>query len=221
MAQFSDIKHNAHIYLYAGSMREGRRDKYPFVGLCLSDGPDALRVRVDPDMDFHIQHNITKRMDVLDNTVDIYQAEDVMEHIEYDLLPVVFNDIYRALKPGGLFRLSVPDYRCDVLYARSKKDDQGNLLFDPGGGGRYDPVSRRPVGGHLWFPKFENVSAIFDRTKFAKEKTNFLHYYPEDGTEGVCKDIDYSLGDIGRTPDNDDRVKTPRRPMSLVVDAIK
>ena len=35
------------------------------------------------------------------------------------------------------------------------------------------------------------------------------------------KNIDYSLGYIKRTPDNDKRVKKPRRPMSIVVDCYK
>ena len=37
----------------------------------------------------------------------------------------------------------------------------------------------------------------------------------------VLKDIDYSICYIQRTPDNDSRVADPRRPMSIVVDAIK
>lgn len=53
-------------------------------------------------------------MDLSDNSVDIYQSEDVFEHIEYQTIPSIFNEIYRVLKPNGLFRLSMPDYRCDI-----------------------------------------------------------------------------------------------------------
>ena len=37
----------------------------------------------------------------------------------------------------------------------------------------------------------------------------------------ITNKIDYSLGYISRTPDNDDRVKNPYRPMSIVVDCYK
>lgn len=62
-----------------------------------------------------------------------------MEHIKYTDLPDILNEIYRILKPGGLFRLSVPDYNCDILWERSEKDSNGKIRFDPGGGGSYDP----------------------------------------------------------------------------------
>jgi predicted SAM-dependent methyltransferase len=58
-------------------------------------------------------------MPLQDNCVESYQAEDVFEHIDYDKLPEVINEIYRVLKPGGYFRLSVPDYGSDVYIERS------------------------------------------------------------------------------------------------------
>ena len=39
--------------------------------------------------------------------------------------------------------------------------------------------------------------------------------------KGVTHPIDYSIGHVMRTPDHDERVKNPYRPMSLVVDCIK
>ena len=45
-------------------------------------------------------------MDLLDNSVDIYQSEDVFEHIEYKkLLTNVFNEIYRVLKPEWIIKI--------------------------------------------------------------------------------------------------------------------
>jgi len=68
--------------------------------------------------------NKLKLYHYMKNDVNIVQSEDVMEHIEYDLLKNTINDIYRILKPGGLFRLSMPDYSCNVLYNQSEKDEQ-------------------------------------------------------------------------------------------------
>ncbi|MGD8777566.1 MAG: methyltransferase domain-containing protein [Ignavibacteria bacterium] len=129
---------------------------------------------------------ITKPMPLQDNCVESYQAEDVFEHIDYDKLPEVINEIYRVLKPGGYFRLSVPDYGSDVYIERSTKDEKGNVVFDPGGGGTPEN------SGHLWSPRYDSVKALFDKTKFAeKGKVRFLHYWQMDG-KGVTNKIDYS-----------------------------
>ena len=211
MVNFDDIKNNANIYLYAGDMNyQERRKNYPFIGLSLNQSNE-----------YHIRHDVTQKMDLLDDSVDIYQSEDVFEHIEYDELKDTINEIYRILKPGGLFRLSMPDYRCDVLYNRSNKDLHGNILFDAGGGGLYDFENKKVInGGHVWFPKYESVLELFRQSNFDMEKVEFLHYYDETG-KPIINDIDYTKGFLHRTPDHDKRVQLPRRPMSIVVDVYK
>jgi len=160
-------------------------------------------------------------MDLYDNSVDIYQSEDVFEHIEYNELCNVINEIYRVLKPEGLFRFSMPDYRCDVLYNRSEKNEKNEIIFDPNGGGNYDYENKKVInGGHLWFPRYESVKSLLDKTKFEKNKINFLHYYDENNNP-ITKIIEYSKGYIHRTPDHDNRVSNPYRPMSIVVDCYK
>jgi SAM-dependent methyltransferase len=121
---FSTIKDLSFIYFYAGDIPQDLN--YRKIGLSLTNNDEN-----------HIKHDITNLHDVNDNSVDIYQAEDVFEHIEYNKLESVVKDIYRILKPNGLFRLSVPDYRCDILINRSVKDSDGNIIFDPFGGGNY------------------------------------------------------------------------------------
>lgn len=210
---FDKIKNNKKIYLYAGTYIKptiNTNNTLPFVGL-----------QLEPSNEHNIQHNVLNKMDLYDNSVDIYQSEDVFEHIEYDRLDNVINEIYRVLKPGGLFRLSVPDYRCDVLYNRSEKNENNEIIFDSGGGGNYDYHSKKVInGGHVWFPKYELVKSLLDKTKFEKEKINFLHYYDENNNS-VTKIIDYNLCNVGRTPDNDLRVKNPYRVISIVVDCYK
>jgi ubiquinone/menaquinone biosynthesis C-methylase UbiE len=82
-----------------------------------------------------------------DNTVDIIQSEDVIEHIEYTLLKKTIDDIFRVLKLGGLFRLSMSDYKCNYLYNRFKKDGDGNIIFDIGGEGRYNIINKKVIEG--------------------------------------------------------------------------
>jgi len=210
---FKDIQHLPNIYLYCGGMPTNRRTftGKPFIGLDRHNKPPR----------FHIQHNLLNKFRLNDNTVDIIQSEDVFEHLEYSQLKNIFNEIHRVLKPNGLFRLSMPDYDCDILYNRSTKDKYGNIIFDAGGGGTYNLMTRKVEnGGHLWFPTYKSVKPLIESTNFHNDKIQFLHYYDEN-KKPIVNNIDYSMGYISRTPDNDKRVQNPRRPMSIVVDCYK
>ena len=210
--KFEDIINNDEIFLYCGDMPKERRDytNIHFIGLSLYQENET-----------HIQHNVTTPLPLKNNTVDIIQSEDVMEHIEYSMLKKSINEIFRVLKPGGLFRLSMPDYKCDILYNRSEKDGNGNIIFDSGGGGKYDRTNKKVIhGGHVWFPIFNNVKSLLESTNFSNDKINYLHYYDE-YNKPITNKIDYSKGYISRTPDHDNRVKNPFRPMSIVVDCYK
>lgn len=202
---FKSLDFSKRLYLYAGDVPQSIFYK------------NAIGLSINKSDNQHIKHDIRNKHDVPDNTIDIYQSEDVFEHIEYEILIPIINDIYRILKPGGLFRLSIPDYRCDVLYNRSIKNDRGEIIFDPFGGGKYK--NKQVVhGGHLWFPMFETVNNLLNASHFTN--ITYYHYYDEKNRP-VVNNIDYSYGYVQRTPDNDERVNNPYRPMSIVVDCIK
>jgi hypothetical protein len=193
------------ICLYAGDL-PGMKGYEKFTGLSLTQ-----RNR------WHLRHDVTEKYPLPDNSVEMYQSEDVFEHIPLEKLPTAITEIYRILKPGGLFRLGLPDYRCDVLANRSLKDAEGRIVFDPKGGGRF--VDGKVVDrGHVWFPIYESVRDLLAQTPF--RKVDFRHYYNEQG-EPVTNPIDYSKSHVQRTPDHDPRVKDPYRPMSIVVDCYK
>jgi SAM-dependent methyltransferase len=195
---WDNVKQLKSIKLYAGDIYDKRQG---WIGLSLTRN-DAV----------HIRHDITQPIPLPNDSVAVFQAEDVFEHIAYEKLPAVVDEIYRILCPKGLFRLSVPDYRCDVLYSRSLKDTAGNILFDGGGGGNTkDP-------GHLWFPNLEKVQLLLSSFQFTEVR--YLHYYRPNGSS-VMLPIDYTKGHISRTPDFDSRVQNPVRPLSLIVDLIK
>ncbi|HFB64457.1 MAG TPA: methyltransferase domain-containing protein [Aeromonadales bacterium] len=190
--------------LYAGDIVH-RANKYDgFVGLSLTR-----------DNENHIKFDITQDFPLPENSIDVFQAEDVFEHIPYRKQALIINRIYSILKPGGLFRLSVPDYNCDLLYKRALYNYKGEIVFDPGGGGTLE------APGHVWFPNYNNVLAIIKNTLFYQQgQVNFLHYYLN-RENFVLKKIDYTKGYIARTPDHDKRVQNPVRPMSIVLDCFK
>jgi predicted SAM-dependent methyltransferase len=195
--------------LYAGQIFRDLPQFRTHYGLSLND-PSSRNLR----------HDVRDPMPIPDGCLATYQSEDVFEHVPYGDLPAIFDELFRVLRPGGLFRLSVPDYRNDVYFARSLRDASGELLFDPIGGGEFKD-GKVICGGHVWFPRYETVKALFDASKFAwRGSVEFLHYTEVEGAY-VLRDIDYSLGHISRTPDHDDRVRAPRRPLSIVVDARK
>lgn len=200
---WESIKTKSRIMLYAGDVPD-LPEYIEMIGLSLNKSDEQ-----------HICHDITNPFAIPDNVVDFFQSEDVFEHIPYDKLPSVISEIYRVLKPGGLFRLSVPDYRCDILQQRVIMDANNKIIFDPEGGG----TAENP--GHVWFPRIEQVKELLENSPFGKKgMIEYLHYYAEDGTP-VTKPIDYSTGLVRRTPDFDKRVQNPYRPMSMVIDMVK
>jgi SAM-dependent methyltransferase len=202
---FNDLKMKKVIYLYAGDIpQNGLYSK--FIGLSLSQANSK-----------HIKHDVNKKLSLEDSCVDIYQSEDVFEHIDLENLPLIIDEIYRVLKPGGIFRLSLPDYGCDILYNRTLKNEKNELLFDPLGGGEF--IDGKVVkGGHLWFPRYQTVKDLLEKTRF--KNVEFYHYYDDLG-KSVTNPIDYTIGHVMRTPDHDQRVKNPYRGMSIVVDCMK
>lgn len=200
---WKDLKDFTKIKLYAGDVPD-LIEYEGLIGLSLSQNNYR-----------HILHDITKPFPLPDDSIDSFQAEDVLEHISYEKLASVINEIFRILKPNGLFRLSLPDYGCDVLQNRSIKEPSGQIVFDPSGGGTFlNP-------GHIWFPRIDNVKSLLDKTAFSiAGKIEYFHYYNMDGTF-IMKPIDYLKGHVRRTPDFDTRVQDPRRPMSIVVDLVK
>ena len=200
--KFSDLNK---IYLYGGSLPFNRRELTgkPWVGLSLNESTH-----------YSIIHDLTYQMPLQDNSVSIFQLEDVIEHIEYNEIPPIINEIYRVLLPSGFLRLSVPNYDCKYLIDRTEKNpDTGELLFDAEGGGEFID-GKVTKGGHLWFPTYNNMRTLLDHTAFRKRE--FLHYI--DNGKSVINYIDYSDGYIARTPDNDKRTKEP---LSIVVDLFK
>ena len=209
---FDHIRNNKKIYLYLGTRTSQKPsvENIPSVGVALNFSDSN-----------HIHHDITKPFALNDQSVDVIQSEDVMEHIEIDCVVEHLNEIHRLLKPNGYFRLSMPDYRNDILKQRTHKDENGKLIFDPGGGGSWDQVNKKVVGGgHVWFPTYEVVYDLFEKSNFEMNRIDWLHYYETD-YKFIVKDIDHSFGHVHRTPDYDTRVQNPRRPMSMVIDAFK
>tara|TARA_E500000331_G_C17143784_1_gene663988 strand:+ start:289 stop:558 length:270 start_codon:yes stop_codon:yes gene_type:complete len=86
--KFDELINSNDIYLYLGDMDIQRRNytNKNFIGLSLNQSNQ-----------YHIKHDVIKYIPLNDNTVNIVQSEDVMEHIEYKKLKDIINEIFRVL----------------------------------------------------------------------------------------------------------------------------
>lgn len=78
---FDDLKKKDSIFLYAGDVPQNCLYK-KFIGLSLSQANYQ-----------HLKHNVTNKLPLKDSCVDVYQSEDVFEHIELGKLPSVVDEI--------------------------------------------------------------------------------------------------------------------------------
>lgn len=162
----------------------------------------------------HILHDITQKYPLPENSIYSYQAEDVLEHIEFVKIVDAINEIYRILQPGGLFRICLPDYYSPYLSDISMRDEGGKIVFDPTGGGNYG-MNGVENAGHVWFPNHDLVRDLLEKTRF--HKIDFLCYHTKSG-ELLKKGIDLSKGYIKRLP----KANETNKPVySIVVDCYK
>ncbi|MGB3560397.1 MAG: glycosyltransferase family 92 protein [Geitlerinemataceae cyanobacterium] len=210
LSKWKDILQNPPVRLYTGNLtHHAQQDGWIGISKVKSD-------------ESHILHNWRKLLPIPDRSVDAFLCEEFLKFIPpHQLLSVVFPELYRTLKAGGYIRMALSDYRCDVYLNRSLKDEKGYPYCDPEGGGKWDAEQQKITqGGLAWFPTYETLKALIELSPLRSCRADWLHYYDANG-EPVMNEIDYSKGFIKRTPDNDNRVKNPRRPMSIVVDLYK
>lgn len=163
-----------------------------------------------------------------DNSVKGFQSQDVFEHIPYECIATIFNDIYRCLSFGGIFRLSLPDYHSSLLRNRSVYDSNGKILCDLAMGGRVSSDMVGPIkvswagsegDAHLWFPTYAKLARLILSSNLRKCTTIMVHHAWFDAHDYVCEAFDQSIMPVMRTPPGD--MRSAGKPISLVVDFIK
>lgn len=205
-------------FVYFGNLfpNEPQYQSDRFVGLALH-----------PKFDKDIPHDARASMPFDDCSIAGFQSQDVFEHVESFKVPVIFDDIYRCLKPGGIFRLSLPDYNSPLLRKRSAYDHTGKVLYDVAMGGTLkasmsgEVETLFPDGGdvHLWFPTYNELLGMILASDIRKcDKIEFHHYWLSPD-QYVLKHFDQSVMPVGRTPPRD--MRADGKPISIVVDFTK
>lgn len=207
------------LYLYYGSMR---KEEPQF------SNPKFLCLALEPKTEKEIKHNAYDKLNFPENSIAKIQSQDVFEHLDHNKLPEIFDDIYRVLKKGGVFRLSMPDYNCPAMRKECVFDENGNIMVDISCGGTviYDrsiPGKRANFidtgDAHLWFPTFENLKLLINKSEIKNSsKITFYHYWLND-KEFHSEDIPDNEMFVQRIPPFD--MRENGRPISLVVDFCK
>ena len=94
------------------------------IGCGKKNSPEFINVDARPLAHIHIiTDDITSLPDFDDGTVDLVYMCHILEHIKRKDLKNVLSEMKRALKDGGVLRLSVPDFdRLIEVYNNSGKD---------------------------------------------------------------------------------------------------
>jgi SAM-dependent methyltransferase len=213
MNRYLDIKN-----IYFGNLfpSEPQYKSNEFYGLALH-----------PKFDKDIAHNLNNRLPFDDNTIEKIQSQDVIEHIPYDNNISILDDVYRSLKPGGIFRLSAPDYGSPLLRMRSVYDCNGNILADLSMGATVSSfcnsivLIKQPFNGdgHIWHPNYEKIITLILASSIRLCRyIYFHHFWKSDGTFTANTFDDLGMP-VLRAPPKDNRADG--KPISLIVDFIK
>jgi predicted SAM-dependent methyltransferase len=133
-------------------------------------------------------------------SIDCLLAEHVLEHLSLDECRIALREAYRYLKPGGVFRIAVPD---------------GNRR-DPD----YVAETAPPMHEHQVLFTLETLSALLEEAGFTVQP---LEYFDKDDQFHACP-WDVQGGHIQRSVRFDRQVAFRRGDLyytSLIVDAIK
>lgn len=161
-------------------------------------------------------------------SVKYIQAEDVLEHIEFSDVPKVFDEVFRILKSGGVFRLSVPDCNSIVLQKRLIYDFEGRVLADPltGSSVFYDPKSEKILvkhrshgNSHLWFPTKNLIDELIQSSELRFCASIHYHHYSTSEGFFLVQNFPDLCMPVLRSPPNDMRANG--LPISIIVDFTK
>jgi SAM-dependent methyltransferase len=202
-------------YVYFGNLwpHEEQYKSDLFRGLALTNPQDK-----------DILHDIRRPLPFQDGSVRGFQSQDVFEHVDRQTVPKIFDEIFRCLASGGIFRLSLPDYNSPLLKSRSVYDSDGHILGDLAMG---TAVSGRINGGlnvtfaeggdaHIWFPTYEQVLHLILASEIRKCTTISVHHAWINRAEFVVKEFDQAVMPVKRVPPED--MRAGGKPISIVVD---
>jgi predicted SAM-dependent methyltransferase len=138
-----------------------------------------------PPGEWSVKHDLTTPIPLADGSVTRIHTEDFLEHIALEEIKTLLGECHRLLAHGGMMRIGVPDYNNpkDRPYLRRGSDP------------------RYPT--HVTLTNYELMKDLIEGSPFSRYE--FYHYW--DGDSYVDRPMDFSLGMIRRTPENDPKCR--------------
>ena len=141
-----------------------------------------------------------------EESIDVFLAEHVFEHLTYDDGVEAAKNLYKFLRKGGYVRIAVPDVNF--------KNEWYQNMCKPGGPGAVD----HPAYTHKVFYDYKNLIKVFEKAGFEVDlleycdeegRFHFNYWNPEEGMIGRSLRFD--------TRNNDGKLGM----VSLIIDAYK
>ncbi len=160
-----------------------------------------------------LRHDIRKKLPFKDKSVNYVYCSHVLEHLTREDAQKVCQDVYKILKPGGVFRVVVPD-----LKLLTSKYINGDKSFF---GDSKEPIADNFIN-YVWRIKekrshtfFENL--FIDYHKWMYDFESLSHLLRNSGFEEVseCKYRQGECADLKRIE------PLKRREESIYIEAIK
>ena len=170
---WEEVKAKKSIYLNLG----GNGNCHPNIGY---ENYIAVDMK-PPNAGWAVEHDLRNSIPLQNDSVDRILSEDFFEHVTSEEIKGILRECFRILKLGGFIRIGVPDYNNpkDRPYLKNGKDP------------------RYPL--HITLTNYVLIKEIINEIPF--KRYEFYHYW--DGDSFISKKINYSLGMVKRTPDND------------------
>lgn len=161
------------------------------LGCGTTNHPAFINVDAYPYNHVHFIHAIDKLPMFDDGSVDLIYASHCLEHFKYQQIDTVLREWAKKLKPGGILRLSVPDFDkllC-IYHDTHNPDDLINQLMG-GQNDRYNYhyaiFNRINIDIHLrqagfenireWTPYNDELSTFDDFSVYSKEVAGKTYY---------------------------------------------
>lgn len=153
---------------------------------------DAFKSEAD------IYLNATSALPFESNTFDVVYSEHMIEHIKVDNIPMFLREIYRILRPGGVFRVTTPDLEIHAKNYISKNDSFFAPIIDKykarwdrqknkywlirSNGGAFMSRAVQRFYRHRWMYDFETLSSCLTEVGFSSvHKMAFSQSHVEEG----------------------------------------
>ena len=159
--------------------------RYVHLGCGLIAHPAFVNVDAIPRPHVHFVSGIARLPMFADDSVDMIYASHCLEHLSYRNTPAVLKEWHRVLKPGGLLRVSVPDFDCLIDIYEAAGNNMGSII-EQIYGGHEDPYNIHMTifnraeleriliatgfeNCRLWSPGSDELSKINDFSSYEKK----------------------------------------------------